>query len=197
MLEDAPKTEDLDEVLVAKFQQGDEKAFVELMGRNKEKAVKLAYAMVGNYEDAKDIAQDSFVKAYKSLKKFEMKAKFSTWFYRVLMNTSKDHFRKKKWQKMMSWQNEEEMSHFMDNLEARGASADQGALSVELKEQMRKVILTLPEKQRWIFTLRFIECMSMKEIAQTTNVSEGAVKASLHIATQKFKKEMAGYVKRE
>lgn len=194
-MSDAQTSDQLDHELIVKFKSGDEAAFTALVSRNKEKAVQIAYTMVGNYEDAKDIAQDAFVKSYKALQKFEMKSKFSTWFYRILMNTAKDHFRKKKWQKMISWKSDEDMTHFMESVSDGGAKADQGAMSGELKEQMKLAIRTLPEKQRAIFTLRFLEGMSLKEICEVVNSSEGTVKSSLHFAVQKFKKEMAAYVK--
>ncbi len=185
--------------LVEDFKKGDESAFNELVRRHKEKAMQAAYSILGNYEDAKDASQEAFVKAYHALKGFEMKSKFSTWFYRILMNCSKDALRKKKWQKLFLFKREdeeaEENPEIYERIPDKTAAPDKGVYSDELACKMNDAIQELPFKQRWIFTLRFQQDMSLKEIAQATNLSEGTVKASLHFAIQKFKTQMTPYLK--
>lgn len=180
--------------LVREAKAGDERAFAELVRRHKEKAMELAYLAVGNYEDAKDISQDAFVKTYHSLKHFEMKSQFSTWFYRILMNTAKDFLRRKKWQKLLSWKTSEEMESFFDKVADPKASTGRHLLSQELDSQITEAIKKLPFQQRWIFTLRFLEAFSIQEISEVTHLSEGTVKATLHFAVQKFKNQTQSYV---
>jgi RNA polymerase sigma-70 factor (ECF subfamily) len=189
-----PKT---DWDLIADFKGGREAAFTELVSRHKEKAVQLAYLAVGNYEDAKDLSQEAFVKVYPALKGFEMRAKFSTWFYRILMNTVKDFLRKKKWQRFLALQADDEKQDFLEKIVDAEASPGQRILNKELRHQMTQAIEKLPFKQKWIFTLRFLEGFALREIADATELSEGTVKATLHFAIQKFKKELRPYLSEE
>ena len=187
--------EKTDDDLVAESKKGDERAFAELVKRHREKAVELAYLAVGNYEDARDLSQEAFVKVYHSLKRFEMRAKFSTWFYRILMNTAKDFLRKKQWKQFLTWKTHEEMEDFFEKVHQPGVSPVKDLMREELQHQMTGALVKLPLKQRWIFTLRFLEGLSIREIGEATNLSEGTVKAALHFGIQKFKNHIAPYVK--
>ncbi len=180
-------------VLIERAQKGDDTAYSELVRRNKEKAMKMAAVVVGNWEDAKDVSQDAFVKAYHALKNFKGDSKFSTWFYRILVNTAKDHFRKKKMDRWMKWNKQEDMDVFFDQVSGK-EQTDSAVKHQELGGQMSKAIEKLPEKQKWVFTLRFVEDLSLKEIAEVTGQQEGTVKATLHFAIQKFKEAMNPYL---
>jgi len=190
MVNDSPLCDISDETLMERALQGKDEAFGELMKRHKEKAMRIAYLSVGNYEEAKDVAQEAFVKVHANLKKFRGDAKFSTWFYRILMNTAKDFMRKRKWTKFLSWKSEEEMTSFFENQPGPNAG---GLASKELGEKISSGIRRLPERQRQIFTLRFLEGMRLREIAETCDLKEGTVKASLHFALEKLQKELAPY----
>ncbi|MCB9799277.1 MAG: sigma-70 family RNA polymerase sigma factor [Candidatus Omnitrophica bacterium] len=184
-----------DDALVTKFKAGEEEAFTMLVSRHKEKAVQIIWMTVGNYEDAKDISQDAFVKVYRNLKNFQMKSKFSTWLYRILMNTAKDHLRKKKWAKFMTWKAPSDMEQFLESVEDQSAGPDQKISNRELGVKIQASIASLPQKQRWIFTLRFIEGLALDEIAQVTGASIGTVKASIHFAIKKFKGSIEPFLK--
>ena len=181
-----PLAEKSDTELVAGFKQGAESCYEELVRRHMQKAVQMAAVVCGNYEDAKDISQEAFVKAYRALPNFEAKSQFSTWFYRILMNTAKDHFRKQKWLKWMKWKDSESMRTFFEQIEDSRAKADSPLLNKETGEQITACIQSLPEKQKWVFMLRFIEGHSLAEIAGITGMAEGTVKANLHFAVQKL-----------
>ncbi len=178
--------------LIGRAQKGDDAAFSELVSRNKEKAMQMAAVIVGNWEDAKDVSQEAFVKAYHALKNFKGDSKFSTWFYRILVNTSKDHLRKKKLSRWAKWTKQDEMDTFFELISGK-ETADGKAKSQELGGQMASAIEKLPEKQKWVFTLRFVEDLSLKEIAEVTGQQEGTVKATLHFAVTKFKEAMGPY----
>ena len=179
-----------DAELVREAGRGSESAFSELVARHKERAVKMACVMAGNFEDAKDISQEAFVKAWRALGRFRHQSKFSTWFYRILMNTAKDFLRKRGLKNFLVWRRMETMENFFENVRDRAALPGKGLQNEELGRAMGRAIQNLPEKQRWIFTLRFVEGLPLAEIAQTAAVSEGTVKASLHFAIQKFRREM-------
>ncbi len=159
-----------------------------------ERTTQLAYATVGNYEDAKDIAQDAFVKAHGALLRFEMKSSFSTWMYRILMNTAKDFSRKKKWKRFLTWKDREAMDNYFENIADPNARPGSGVMNQELGLHMTQMIKKLPFKQQWVFTLRFIEGLSLSEISEAAHISQGTVKATLHFAVQKFKNGIEPYV---
>lgn len=185
--------EDLEWVLQARG--GDSRAFDSLMGKYKERAVRSVYVIVGNYEDAKDIAQEAFVKAYRSLAKFESRARFFTWFYRILVNTAKDYLRRKALRQFLNFQDQEEnQQDFLQRLPDSASTPDERLLGAELGSKISEIVGTLPMKQRWVFALRFFEGLSLLEISAVTGVTEGSVKATLHIAVQKFKIAVQPYL---
>ena len=190
-----PFAEKTDAELVLGVKQEDarsEQNFEELVRRHMQKAVQMAAVVCGDYEDAKDISQEAFVKAYRALKNFEGKSQFSTWFYRILMNTAKDHFRKKHWLRFIKWKDTESMQNFFEKVEDAKSKADSPVLNQELGIKITACIQNLPHKQQWVFMLRFIEGHSLSEIAEMTGMAEGTVKANLHFAVEKFQISMKG-----
>ncbi len=184
---------DLD--LILEFKGGKEQAFDELVKRHMQKAVELAYVVLGNYEDAKDASQEAFVKVYGALKDFRMQSKFSTWFYRILLNTAKDFLRKRNWKKFLQWDKKESMDQFFEKVkDERGASPGKELLGHELNQKIAAAVAKLPFKQQCVFKLRFIEGLSLKEIGEVTGLAEGSVKATLHFAVQKFKASLFPYL---
>ncbi len=184
-----------DRELVLDFKKGNEDAFRKLMLRYKEKAMHIAWITTGNLEDAKDAAQEAFLKAHRNLSKFELRSEFSTWFYRVLTNAAHDVVRKQKWSRFLKWQKNEDKESFFETLKSEGASPEKDLLNSELGLRMSEAIKHLPFQQRWMFTLRYIKGFSIQQIAEVAEVSEGTVKATLHFAGDKFKKEIVPYLK--
>ncbi len=191
MMSDATLDQDFE--LVRRTREGDESAFTELMTRHKEKAIQLAYCKMGNWEDAKDVAQEAFVKAYRALSRFEGKAKFSTWLYRIVMTTAYDAWRAKKWRRFLIFKKQQDMDLFFEN-KASSVNAHSELVDGENDAWLSASIRALPEKQRIIFTLRYADDHSLNEIAEITDVSLGTVKATLHSAVHKIK---ADYEKRK
>lgn len=183
---------DLD--LVLEFKQGREQAFDELIRRHMEKAMQMAYVILGNYEDAKDVSQEAFVKAYRSLRLFRMQAKFSTWFYRILMNAAKDFLRKKNWKRFLSWDNRDAMENFFERIADPQASPGRELLGQEMDRKISQAVARLPFRQQCVFVLRFLEGLSLREIGEATGLAEGSVKATLHFAVQKFKRDLFPYM---
>ncbi len=177
--------------LIQAFQSGREEAFNSLMARHKEKALQLAWLKTGHWEDAKDISQDAFVKAYHALKDFRGQAKFSTWFYTLVMNTARDYWRRKHPLRWLSWNRQEDMDLFFETLPSAAPRPDRALESRETQARVQRACAGLPERQRLIFSLRFFQDLPLAEIAQILNISEGTVKAGLHFAIQKFKTEFS------
>lgn len=183
-----------DAEFVLDFKRGREAAFTELVKRHMERAVQRAYWAVGNYEDAKDVSQEAFVKAHRALKSFEMRAEFSTWFHRILMNQVKDFLRKRAWKRFLRWETNEAMDNFFEGVADPAASPVREMAGGELTEEIARAIHTLPFKQQWVFNLRFLEGLSLREIGEATGMAQGTVKANLHFSIQKFKQAISPHL---
>ncbi len=180
------------EVLAARARQGDTLAFSRLVELYEEKAIHTAYAFLGNMEDARDAAQEAFVKAYQALGSFKGNSKFSTWLIRIVVNQSKDVLRKKKTRNFFNWipSGEAEEKDPIQNLESKSPDSRKQLQNREIDQAVREAVEKLPGQQKSVFTLRYLEGMSLEEIAQVLDLSTGAVKAHLWQAGQKMKKSL-------
>jgi RNA polymerase sigma-70 factor (ECF subfamily) len=184
--------------LIVKAQNGDVRAFSELVETYQERAIRIAESFVGNLEDARDLAQEAFVKSYESLPMFKVESKFYTWFYRILANTCKDFMRKKKTRKsILGWivqdKDDESEENVYDRVVDRAPTAPQELASRELGDRIRQKMDELPFQQRTAFALRYLDGLSLEEIAQSMSLSVGAVKAHLWQAGQKMKKSLESF----
>jgi RNA polymerase sigma-70 factor (ECF subfamily) len=159
--------------------------------------------MVRNQDDAKDLSQEAFVKAYQGIGRFEKKATFFTWFCRILINLCIDHQRwRKRW---FFWTPsafqegkgspvavEREMSH-------PNPPIDPGRLleQQELKEKIRTCIDSLPPMQRMVFILRHYQDMPIGDISLVLNVAEGTVKSHLFRGALNLRKQLKRFVSGE
>lgn len=132
--------------------------------------------IVLNHEDANDILQNVFIKAWKGLDEFKQESKISTWLYRIAINESLDFLRKQK--TLMSIE---------DNAPAvERLMADDFFDGDRMQAQLQVAIAQLPEVQRTVFNLRYFDEMKYSDISQLLGTSEGALKASYHIAVRKI-----------
>ena len=183
-------------LLIQQAQGGDVRSFSALVEIYQERAVHIAYSFLGNFEDAKDIAQEAFVKSYDNLSGFKTESRFYTWFYRILVNTCKDFLRKKKVRKHLNFwlnRNGDEEGNPLENIADHGTNALQNIVNRELGDEILKAVDQLPFQQRSAFNLRYLEGMSLEEIAAVMGLSLGAVKATLWQAGQKMKKFLVGF----
>lgn len=184
--------------LARRAREGDVQAFGALVALYQERSIRLAYSLLGNWEDSRDAAQEAFVKAYQALKTFKAESLFSTWFYRILVNHCRDFQRRKKVRSHLS----QDVNAFADedepSLENRIPSVSPGplsrALDRELEARIREDLKTLPERQRTVFSLRYFDGMTLHEIAETLMITEGAVKANLWQAGEKMKSRLSEYL---
>ena len=176
------KIED-DEGLIAKAQEGDSYSFDLLVKKYQKKIYFLAYRMVRNHDAADDVAQETFINAYSSIKSFKLGYSFYTWLYRICMNLSINYLKRQKFVISES-QFEEEVSP----LEKETDSEDPLSLLVQ-KERERKIehaIDSLPPKYKAVFILKVYEDLSYEEIAQTLKISLGTVMSRLFRAREKL-----------
>lgn len=141
-------------------------------------------SIVLTHEDADDVLQNTFLKAWKSLPTFQGKAKLSTWLYRIAINESLDFLRRQKTAALSSAD--------ADLSVANRLLADDYFDGDKSQAMLQEAIATLPDVQRTVFTLRYYDEMRYSEISEILGTSEGSLKASYHIAVQKI----TDYVKR-
>jgi len=178
------KIED-DERLVAKAQEGDLFSFDHLVKKYQKKIYFLAYRMMKNHDAADDIAQETFINAYSSIKSFKLGYSFYTWLYRICMNLSINHLRRQKFVIPESHFEEE-----TSPLEKETTTEDPLSLLVQ-KERERKIeqaIDSLSPKYKAVFILKVYEDLSYEEIAQTLKISLGTVMSRLFRAREKLQK---------
>lgn len=178
--------------LVERAREGDVGAFSSLVVLYQERAIRLAWSWVGNLEDARDLAQDAFVKAYENLSDFRGQSRFFTWFYRILANRCKDFLRKKRLRRYVPFLFADEEGGAPEPADD-GPGAGEALLSAELGGEIKKALERLPARQREAFALRYLEGLSVLEVAEALGVSEGAAKAHLWQAGQKMREWLKAY----
>ena len=194
MPERDPKAIDMEKVRAA--QSGDREAFDFLVEKYKDIVYAVAYRFAHDPDLALDLAQDSLIRAYRGIKSFKGRSSFSTWLYRVTMNTCIDYTRRKA-RSVDSQTVPEEVAEYVgvEPIVARGPrSPDSQALSGELGEKIQEAVDALPEYHRSVFVLYEIEGMSYKEIAEVVGCSIGTVMSRLHYARKKLQKMLKPYV---
>lgn len=182
--------------LVRRARLKDVRAFSALVVLYQERAIHSAYSFIGNYEDARDVAQEAFVKAYENLDRFNEESRFFTWLYRILANTAKDHLRKKKVRGHLTLRlgpAEEGEPDPMESLARTDTTAREKLGADEIGGGIRRAMDELPERQRLAFSLRYLDGLTLEETAQSMAISVGAAKANLWQALQKMKKILAVY----
>ncbi len=171
--------------LVQNAINGDTKSYDKLMNRYKKNVYYIALRFLNNENDAEDATQECFVKAFSSLNKYEAKFAFSTWLYKIASNTCVDFIRKRKFE-MLSLScnlnnNEEDNSELQIN-DTKFFTPDDDLERKERREIIHKIVSSLPQKYRILIELRFYEELSYEEIAASTNLPIGTVKAQLNRA---------------
>lgn len=180
---------DADLELVEAVLQGDTNRFGELVSRHQLAAWKLAYSLVGNMEEAKDLSQNGFVKAYRHLRGFRRGSKFSTWLYRIIANECKDFLRQKGRQPSLvslSSDAEDDDSPPFD-LPDPAKDPREAAHNRELAKRLARAIGRLPMKQQMAFILHHLNGLPLQEVAQLMDCRVGTVKAHLFRANESLR----------
>ncbi len=157
------------------------KAFAKLVSEYNERIYWQIRKMVLSHDDANDILQDVFIKAWLNIDNFRGEAKLSTWLYRIAINESITFINKKKTQNNISIDDDD--SFLMNTIEG-----DEFFDGDEAQKLLQRAILTLPEKQRLVFQLKYSQEMKYDEMSEILGTSVGALKASYHHAVKKIEK---------
>ena len=183
-----------DDVLIRAALSGEEEAFRVLMERYKSRAFHVALGIAGDPDDALDVVQEAFVKAYYNLKEFRFGANFYTWFYRLLVNQAIDRWRKTSRSQAVpldeKWLSEEVSPP--DSV-AYPRTPEELAENRQLSDAIARAIAGLPEYHRAVILLREVDGLAYEEIAKTLNCSVGTVMSRLHYARAKLKDALKGY----
>jgi RNA polymerase sigma-70 factor (ECF subfamily) len=156
-----------------------EKGFRELVGTYQKRVYGMVRKMVIIHEDADDVVQNTFIKAYKNIHSFHGKSSLFTWIYRIAVNESLNFLEKKKKRNFFSMEDHHEvMLGYLD----RSSLID----GDEIQRKLQKAIIRLPEKQRLVFNLRYFEELPYEEISRMTETSVGGLKAGYHHAVKKI-----------
>jgi RNA polymerase sigma-70 factor (ECF subfamily) len=170
-----------DEALVALVLRGDVNAFAPLVERHKRGIVNFIYASVRNIEDANDLGQDTFMRAYAHLRTFNPSiAKFSTWIYQIARNVARTHLGKESRRPPQEDLFEDETIEQRLPDDRREAAPEAMVLASEEDASVRDALTKVPEKMRAALALRYFRHMEYQEIADTMQVSLGNVKTLIH-----------------
>lgn len=178
-----------DSDLVARAAAGDGAAFRALVERHRAMVYRVAYQFAGNHHDAEDIAQDVFIKVYRSLDRFRYDAQLTSWLYRIVMNACIDHKRRTSPAGWAPFTDDAESK--MMNTPEEGPGPEEQAYGGQLGAVLESEIARLPPGQRVVFTMRHHEGLKLSEIASALNLAEGTVKRQLHAAVHRLRAALA------
>lgn len=168
-----------DERLIESCKKGDVHAFRELVEKLQTYAYTLAFRILLNEEEAKDAVQDSFIKIWKSLGSYNGKYLFTTWMYRIVVNTCIDKLKEVK-----------KLSDIYSDDLSDSESHEDSITNHELAKQIRQLSKGLPEKQRIIFILIDLQGLSLNEVSDVLKISKGLVKSNLYYARKSIKEKL-------
>ncbi|MDP6776875.1 MAG: sigma-70 family RNA polymerase sigma factor [Candidatus Latescibacteria bacterium] len=175
--------------LVARAREGDRDAFGRLVWNHHVQIHNMVYALVGDRDDADDLAQEVFVKAYRSLPRFRGRSKFHTWLYRIGVNCALDHVRSRNRRRTLTLDcDRSHESAPPDPGSSSPESSDSRVMRKELQAILERALATLPPDHRVAVVLRDIDGLHYDEIAYATNCSIGTVKSRLFRARARLRK---------
>ena len=171
--------------LIARAAAGDHSAFQALVERHRSMVYRVAYQFAGNHHDAEDIAQDVFIKVYRSLERFRQDAQLTSWMYRIVMNACIDHRRRHR--PSVAAPFGEEAEHRLMNTVEETPGPEERAYAGELGQVLEAEINRLPHGQRIVFIMRHHQGLKLGEIAEALGLAEGTVKRQLHAAVHRLR----------
>jgi RNA polymerase sigma-70 factor (ECF subfamily) len=175
--------------LVRRALQGDERAFAELVGRYEGALYRLAWRMLRNHEEARDVVQETFLRVYRALATYDQERRFSTWILRIATNLSIDHCRRRRVQ-WVSIEESQEDDRPGIVLAEPGHGPDRQHHDLAVAERLDGLIARLPPIYRAIIELRYKRHLAYEEVAEVLGVPLGTVKARLHRAHRHLKDQL-------
>jgi len=187
-----------DRALVARSQAGDLDAFDELVQRYQQRIYGLCYHLTANHEDANDLAQETFVKAWKALRSFKGDSSFYTWIYRIAYNGVLNHLKQRRNRTPHLSLNDLDfnLEHDPDLVALISHQTPRREVNlVELQQRLNEAMLKLSEEHRMVVTLHDVQGMPHEEIAKIMNCNPGTVRSRLFYARQQLQAWMSDFLK--
>lgn len=169
-----------------KVRQNDIYAWEKLVKEYENMVYHIAYRMMQNEQEAKDISQEIFIKVYRNLPRFDEKSTFSTWLYRIAINTCIDALRKNKTKQTISWEQHIEQN---ETITYTTETPEEICLQKEKQNNIMEALQNLSPEHKAVILMRDIQDMTYGEIAECLSVSLGTVKSRIARAREQFKKE--------
>lgn len=181
--------------LIERSQNGDTKAFDELVRIHDQRVLQIAYGMLGNMQDAQDVYQEAFIRAYTKINSFRFESSFSTWLNKIVMNLSINRIRQRKLKNWFSIDQKKDMQESWDlqGTENGENKPDEAFMSEEFMNKLQSSLDVLSSQQRSVFVMKHIHGYKISEIAETLNISVGATKNQLFRATRKLRQSLKTY----
>jgi RNA polymerase sigma-70 factor (ECF subfamily) len=181
--------------IVARARSGDHEAFGVLVRRYQGRAFRLALRVMGDEEQARDVVQEAFLKAYGSLGRFEGRSSFYTWLYRLVFNLCIDTKRRDRSSSWVEWTEEQSLDLAAGTPAAKAADPESTGPSAEferseLRELMARAIDALPDDARRTLVLREVDGLSYAEIAESLGIPKGTVMSRLHYARRRVREAL-------
>lgn len=173
--------------LIAAAKRGDKAAFGVLVKAYQRQAYGAAYSFAGNRDDALDLAQDAFVRAYRAIKRFDLALPFYPWFHRILRNVCLNHLKRRNRRKESSL---EQLMEVGFDAEQEGRLPDDKAHLLDLKRAIKQGMAQLSVEHREVLYLRHFQDLSYGEIAECLGIPQGTVMSRLHGARKSLKKRL-------
>jgi RNA polymerase sigma-70 factor (ECF subfamily) len=170
--------------VLARARLGDSEAFQTLVERHSRRAFQLAFRMTGNEQDAEDVVQESFIRAYRQLSRFEARAHFATWLHRIVANCSVDLIRSRRARYDHTSTDDMDAA---DQPEAEAPDPERLAASAQIQASVATAMSELSPLERAAFTLRHYEGRSISEIGRTLGLGTSATKHSVFRAVRKLR----------
>jgi RNA polymerase sigma-70 factor (ECF subfamily) len=185
-----------DEALCRSVANREPEAFDLLVERYQERAYRIAWSIVRDREDAKDCTQEAFIRLHDAAGTFAGQSKFSTWFYRILVNCCLDNRRRGRgWRRLLVWRDAEDEESAGDLVERQPAPPDDPGERMDEDQQMSRIweaVETLSPQQRAAVLLQCREGLPTKEIASVLGTSEATVRVHLHRAFATLRRRVGG-----
>ena len=179
-----------DETAVARVRAGDVDAFRVLVERHSRPLFRLAFRMTGNQQDAEDMVQETFLRAYRRIGNFDERASFGTWLYRITVNCSLDLVRARKRRSEQSGAANPEMDDPLESLAATAPTPDRMAMSEEARTRIAEAMEELSVSEKTAFVLRHYEGMCIDEVSRVLGCRPGAARHSVFRAVQKLRRAL-------
>jgi len=184
-----------DRELVRESRRGDKEAFRELVERYQRKILSVAIGMVQNREDALELTQETFVKAYENLPKFKGESSFYTWLYRIVVNLAIDSRRRTRRHQTVTLEDKETGEDLIETLpDQESADPYQRARSHQIGERLSEAINELTPDHKAVILLREVEGLSYEDISRVMQCSKGTVMSRLHYARKKLQSKLRDFL---